>query len=140
MSQQSSKFIFVDTIQDPEALIQEIKELASKMKYSFTLPIEELIIPNSSTPQNSFFMFKRDQMAKMAGTENLKARYYKYKPLFELLYKLQVMYSNEQVMYSKEAQPTPTNLVPNSDDTSSNEFEGAIDNFINNDPEIKSIL
>ncbi|GES90125.1 hypothetical protein GLOIN_2v1474674 [Rhizophagus clarus] len=131
MSQQSPKFIFVDTIQDPESLMQEIKELASKLKYSFTLSIEELIIPNSSTPQNSFFMFKRDQMAKTTGMVNLKTNYYKYKPLFELLYKL-------QVMYSKETQPTLTNQ-PNSNDAF-NEFGRTIDDFIDNDPEIKSIV
>ncbi|GBB90378.1 hypothetical protein RclHR1_01730026 [Rhizophagus clarus] len=132
MPQQSPKFIFVDTIQDPETLIQEIKELAIKMKYSFALPIEELIIPNSSTPQNSFFMFKRDQMAKMAaGTEELKTSYYKYKPLFELLYKL-------QVMYGKETQPTFTN--PSNSNNIFNEFGESIDNFIDNDPEIKSML
>lgn len=132
MSQQSLKFVFIDTIQDPETLIQEIKELASKMKYSFTLPIEELIIPNNrSTPQNSFFMFKRDQIAKSMGKVNLKVNYYKYKPLFELLYKL-------QVMYSKGAQPTFTNLPISNN--SPNEFGEAIDEFIDNDPEIKSML
>jgi hypothetical protein len=133
MPRQSPKFIFVDTIQDPESLIQEIKELASKMKYTFALPIEELIIPNSSTPtpQNSFFMFKRDQVAKMTKMANIKANYYKYKPLFELLYKL-------QVMYSKEAQSTSA-ILPNSDNAF-NEFGETIENFIDNDPEIKSIM
>lgn len=131
MSQQSQKFIFVDTIQDPESLIQEIKELASKLKYSFALPIEELMIPNSSTPQNSFFMFKRDQMARMGGTENLKTNYYEYKQLFELLYKLQVMY--------RDITP-PTSINSPTTDDLSNEFERTIDNFIQNDPEINNIL
>jgi hypothetical protein len=131
MSQQSQKFIFIDTIQDPESLIQEIRELASKMKYSFALSIEELMIPNSSTPQNSFFMFKRDQMAKMVGTENLKNSYYEYKQLFELLYKLQDMYRKEAPQTSKSS--------PTSDDMS-NEYERTIDNFIQNDPEINNIL
>ncbi|CAB4392774.1 hypothetical protein RhiirA5_377173 [Rhizophagus irregularis] len=131
MSQQSQKYIFIDTIQDPESLIQEIKELASKLKYSFALPIEELMIPNSSTPQNSFFMFKRDQMARLAGTENLKTNYYEYKQLFELLYKLQVMYRDNTPSTSINS-PTTNDL--------SNEFERTIDNFIQNDPEINSIL
>ncbi|GBC10455.1 hypothetical protein RclHR1_09640006 [Rhizophagus clarus] len=129
---QTPKFVFVDTIQDPESLIHEIEELASKMDYSFTLPIEELIIPNnSSTPQNSFFIFKKDQMAKSAETMSLKTNYYKYKPLFELVYKL-------QVMYSKGAQSTFTN--PPTFKTTPNEFGEAIDDFIDNDPEIKSML
>ncbi|CAB4431273.1 unnamed protein product [Rhizophagus irregularis] len=132
MSRQLPRFIFVDTIQDPQSLIQEINELAAKMKYTFTLPIKELIIPNSSTPQNSFFMFKRDQMAKMAGMENLKKKYYKYKPLFELLYKLQVMYRN------KEVHQISTNIQNTNDAT--NEFGEAIDHFIDNDPEIRSML
>ncbi|GET03430.1 hypothetical protein GLOIN_2v1474674 [Rhizophagus clarus] len=132
MSKQSQKFIFIDTLQDPESLIQEIKELASRLKYSFALPIEELMIPNSSTPQNSYFMFKRDQMAKMAGTENLKNNYYEYKQLFELLYKL-------QDMYRKQAPPTSINSQT-SKTIASNEFEMTIDSFIQNDPEINSLL
>ncbi|RGB29637.1 hypothetical protein C1646_672295 [Rhizophagus diaphanus] len=131
MSQQSQKYIFIDTLQDPESLIQEIKELASKLKYSFALPIEELMIPNSSTPQNSFFMFKRDQMARLAGTENLKTNYYEYKQLFELLYKLQVMYRDKTPSTSINSQTT---------NDLSNEFERTIDNFIQNDPEINNIL
>lgn len=128
MSQQSQKFIFVDTLQDPESLIQEIKALASRMKYSFALPIEELMIPNSSTPQNSYFIFKRDQMAKMARTENLQDNYYEYKQLFELLYKL-------QDMYRKQTPPTSKNYQ-----TSNTTFEMSIDNFIQSDPEINSLL